>query len=216
MAIADPLLRATLAGSEALARATKLSVNVSARVGNELVGISRHGEVRRRTAGLPVGHRAPLAPPIGATLLAWSDDAEIDHWLNRGGLDAASEPSIALRALLAGIRERGYLATVRTASYAALSFAVAQRREEGAEPRSRGITARELFGSLCQPDSDDRQGEFDISYIGAPIFDAAGRPLYSVTLSGFAGRIGWREIEDNADELTQMCAEVVRQHRIGS
>ena len=212
MAQADPLLQATLSGAQGLARSTQLSTGVSARVGDDLVGISRHGQARRPSVGLPIGQRLAFAPPIGATLIAWAEDDEVDLWLARGGIATDSEAAANLRTLLADIRSRGYIATMRTASYAAMSATVTGRDRAGG-PRRRGISARDLFGSLCQPEPADRHGEFDISYIGAPIFDAAGRPLYSVTLSGFPARIGWRDIEGYADELTRMCAAVMHQAR---
>ena len=210
MAQHDEILGIMTSAAEGLAERTGLVLAISARTQDEMVGISRHGAAEIMGRGLQAGERVPLRPPIGATLMAWSDDREIDLWIGRGGLAADCSEAVSLRAQLAAIRRRGYLATLDSDGYAALSAAVSLRnRGESVQIREDQFISG-LFGDLSQPDRIEGGASYDLAYIGAPVFDRAGRPIYSLVLSGFKGRIDGRTLEGFATELTRLCTDVMR------
>ncbi|TZG27522.1 IclR family transcriptional regulator [Sphingomonas montanisoli] len=210
MAKHDPLLGALRSASDTLTERTGLSISISARTGDELVGVSRHGRNRQLAQGIRVGQRVSLKPPIGATVMAWSCDEDIDNYIGRGGIALDAPEAAQLRDELAAIRRRGYLATLNTDSYAAISKAMAQRYSDEDRNARAGQLISGLYGGLFQPEKIEADGSYDLAFIGAPIFDRRGYPLYSIVLSGFDGRISGAAIEDYAAQLTRMCTDVMR------
>ena len=56
---------------------------------------------------------------------------------------------------------------------------------------------------------DDEENEPGVACVGAPIFEASGRPIAAISVSGPVGRILDREGEI-ADLLVSTCAEISR------
>jgi DNA-binding IclR family transcriptional regulator len=206
----DRLLPELLCAAENLTRRLGLVISITARAGNDLVGVGRFGA--QSSQGLRIGQRAPLKPPLGATLIAWSDESETNHWLERGGIKPDSAEAMEYREELKAIRNRGYLATLDSDSYASLSAAVAYRNRADTGAGD-DLLVSELSGRLFQVEQIDQAVRYDLKHIGAPLFDRAGLPVYSVVLGGFAPQITGADILSFASQFTRMCSDIMRASR---
>ena len=77
----------------------------TAPVAGELVVTASAGSPRTPSSATLVGQRLPFAPPTGAVLVAWSDEAAIDAYL---APLPAGEARARHRECLAAVRDRGY------------------------------------------------------------------------------------------------------------
>jgi DNA-binding IclR family transcriptional regulator len=139
----------------------------------------------RVTAGL----RMPLVAPFGRDYVAWASDQAIKAWLAGIG-----EPSAKLRrrlaAVLAQVRERGYVVERLSREYVRVYMALRTLAADG-EPDE--ITAR-LAGAFADlalvdylPDELGGGAEHQIATISAPVRDADGVVSMSVTAAPFRG-----------------------------
>jgi DNA-binding IclR family transcriptional regulator len=92
-----------------LANELGLEVAVTAPAGDEIVILSRGGEHHARDFATYVGQRVPLRQPTGSVFVAWGRDA--DTWLQD-----AEDPDL-LRAVLDGVRRRGYAVALEGPDY---------------------------------------------------------------------------------------------------
>jgi len=139
----------------------------------------------RVTAGL----RMPLVAPFGRDYVAWAGEQAIKGWLAGIG-----EPSTTQRrrltAVLAQVRERGYVIERLSREYVRVFLALRALAADG-EPDE--ITAR-LAGAFADlalvdylPDELDRGADHQIATISAPVRDAEGVVTMSVTAAPFRG-----------------------------
>jgi flavin reductase (DIM6/NTAB) family NADH-FMN oxidoreductase RutF len=100
-------LAETLRGQvEALSIEYGVNCSIVAKIRSDAVHVLAAN--RRLGAGpLPLGHRAPLIPPLGAVFLVDSTPAEVDEWLGRSAEDV-NERRELFGALLEKVRVRGY------------------------------------------------------------------------------------------------------------
>lgn len=91
-----------------LAAELGLEVAITAPAGDEIVILSRAGERQARGIATYVGQRVPLRQPTGAVFIAWRDAGT---WLQD-----ADDPDL-LRAVLDGVRARGYAVALEGPDY---------------------------------------------------------------------------------------------------
>ena len=109
---------------------------------------------------VPLGHRQPIIPPLGAVSWSSSTPDEVDDWLGRAP-EGRPRPPGALRELLEKVRERGY------------SLLAAEPDADGT-PRAGAVRVREV-----RPPASPRTGR--------PAGDGgAGRPVLSRPRAGRA------------------------------
>ncbi|WP_228001120.1 helix-turn-helix domain-containing protein [Nocardia australiensis] len=144
----------------------------------------RHGS-ERVVPGIPVGHRIPLQFPAGASVMPWRVAAEQNTWI------AAAPESDRRTAstLLALVRDRGVALFRPRGDDASLVDLLADLLtavgSELLQPHLRTRVLRQLATLTARPytksdlDSDDA---LPLSYLAAPVFDAAGIPAYEVQL----------------------------------
>src|SRR5205807_571897 len=57
---------------------------------------------------IQAGQRLPLAPPLGAVFVAWSDEATIERWLSKLGAPPKKATADHFRRAVRSVRTRGY------------------------------------------------------------------------------------------------------------
>lgn len=166
-----------------LARDTGLEVAVTAPAGDQIVFLARAGKPSPRGMSALVGQRLPLAPPLGSVFVAWGDDRS---WLAR-----ASDPE-SLRAVLKGVRSRGYSVGLEGAGRSSLALAIRDLSlHPGDDELRRTVSAHvsELPALSYQPAELNVSRTYDVSLIAAPIFGPDAQVVLALTLVGFAGRL---------------------------
>ena len=139
----------------------------------------------RVTAGL----RMPLVAPFGRDYVAWAGEPAIKAWLAGIG-----EPSPKLRrrltAVLAQVRERGYVIERLSREYVRVYMALRALAADG-EPDE--ITAR-LAGAFADlalvdylPDELDGSSDHQVATISAPVRDSDAVVSMSITAAPFRG-----------------------------
>jgi DNA-binding IclR family transcriptional regulator len=200
-----------------------LPVLLSAVIGDEIIGILALDTSDGRSAGLAVGERMPLVPPLGASFVAWGADEEIEAWLARASAEHDAETVAYWRSGLAHIRERGYQVELRSRGSSALAERMAQMAHGSRATgyKSELLKLVQTFGR--QPmyvESLDPEGEYDLILLAVPIFDQEGDCAYSLCLGGFIAPMKGFEVQTLGHRLIQTSLQVMNAdrapHRLGS
>ena len=144
----------------------------------------RHGP-DRIVPGIPVGHRIPVQFPAGAGVMPWRTAAEQNAWL----ATAAEADRRSAGALLTLVRERGVAVfRPRADDTGMVELLIDLLGEAGTELRQatlRTRALRQLAALTSRPftrDELDSAAVLPLSYLAAPVFDAAGTAAYEVQL----------------------------------
>lgn len=199
-----------------LVRELQIPSVISSVIGDEIVGIVACDTPDGRTAGLNVGERMPLVPPVGASFLAWSDEEAIARWLDRAAPEHDEETIAYWRAGLTRIRERSFQVELKAPNSSALS----ERMEQMAAGRKAARYKSELLKLVqslgrhpMQPERLEPAVEYDLVLIAAPIFDREGRCLYNLCLGGFAGPMDGTEVQELGDRLVATSLQIMQADR---
>ncbi len=175
---------------------------LTARLDDQLIALASEGP--GRMPGLAVGQRVPLIPPLGTPFLAWASEREVDSWLAKaaGAIDADR-----LRQSLAVVRQRGYAVTQRSPEQAATGLAVLGMTEEplGADWQKRvaeriGQMGEDYLMIEAQPDR-----LHPVMMISAPVFDADGAVLCTLSLFGFDRPLSLGRIAALGEAVARHC-----------
>ncbi len=172
---------------EPLAEQLGTEVVVSARTVDEIIFIARSGRHSAFGPGVREGERVPLVPPLGAVFLAWSEDREIQQWLERSP-DPSPESLARHRSALELARIRGFTATASSDTQRQLGERTFSLSDSPSNTDLRNDVA-ELFAVLATEDYPiidlDAQRRFDVGNIAAPVFGADGEVIAAISASGF-------------------------------
>ncbi len=128
--------------------------------------------------------RLPLAPPIGALFMAWSDAPTIEAWLARAATVDAVRPAFGA---LPAIRAEGFAVTLASPEWRALTEPPPPRGPDGeAPPDTRALLVAVSRQALLVPTLDDG-AVYTAADVGAPVFGATGRVELVVSVSGLGG-----------------------------
>jgi DNA-binding IclR family transcriptional regulator len=178
-----------------LARELGLEVALTAPAGSDIVFLARAGEHQARGIAVHVGQRVPLAPPLGSVFVAWGD---ADEWLARA--DDADD----MRAVLAGVRARGYSIALEADARRGLGAALDDLADKPADARLRG-TVEELVADLGRREYQVRELErtrtYDVSMIAAPVFGTSGEVVLALTLIGFPPGLTAEEVAAHGERV---------------
>ncbi|HEY8526170.1 MAG TPA: helix-turn-helix domain-containing protein [Acidimicrobiales bacterium] len=150
-----------------------------------------------------VGTRVPLAPPFGASLVAWSAPKAFDDWLARAVPPLDADEVASMRASLRLARRRGYVVTRGLASDDALRSSIDElrrsyesevfpRRAEELSERMRRIG---YFIDEIEPDET-----YHVNNIAAPVRHGGATAL-AFLVPGFGWKVTGRELVAAADRL---------------
>jgi Flavin reductase like domain len=147
----------------------------------ELVVTASAGGLDSTSPATLVGQRLPFAPPLGAALAAWMDDAELEHWLK----DLPSEQARTDQRLrLAAVRRRGFSVALRTDAHRRLESTLARLAAEpdGVDRDALHRHVRELD---FEPVDLSPEVKADIGVITVPVFGRDGHAIMMLTAYGY-------------------------------
>ncbi len=156
----------------------------------------------RRPFGIDVqpGQRLPMTPPLGTVFVAWSSQADIDHWLALVGPSATKADLARYRDAVESVRARGYSLGLGGEAVRAEETPSQRRRRRTLEENVRGIRVDEY--ALVELDNS---ASYRLNHIGAPVFDQSGRVSLALFLIGFQGDIAAGEVPRYAERLRYAC-----------
>jgi DNA-binding IclR family transcriptional regulator len=162
---------------------------------------------RPRAAWSHAGQRIPLVPPFGAVQMAWAEEASVDRWIARAPAAATGD----LRRGLATIRARGFDVQRENVGLDRFRAALGELDLDQLSERSRaavGQVIAELGPADEVPERLDPRARYDVNALAAPVFDADGRPVLTLSVhpsgeqSGAQVTAMGRRLRAAADELT--------------
>jgi DNA-binding IclR family transcriptional regulator len=195
-----------------LAQQLDLEVLITARIDAELVALARAGRYLSPNASLRVGQRVPLIPPLGFPFMAWAQEKEIQSWLARAA-DTSTEELAHYRDVLAVVRTRGFSVTLRNPVQRQLGEVVANLSAAPHAPVLRERMARliaDLGHKPYQLGPIDDALRYEVVLMSAPIFNAYGQVVYTISLLGFRAALTAAEIEEYAQKLVASSLLVTR------
>ena len=212
----QPMVARARDAAQALANELDVPVLLSTIVGDEILAVISLEDSGGRTAGMWVGERLPLVPPLGAPFLAWASEERVVKWI----ANRASPPSPKLvaewRHDLEVTRERGYQVSLRpnsSPSTASLLAEMASNRH-GAELRSELARALDTVDyHKVQPDKIEPDALYDVVLIASPLFDRNGEATFNLGIGGFPQQITGARLVEYGERLMRSCLEVMRADR---
>jgi DNA-binding IclR family transcriptional regulator len=209
----DPLLAGACVAAEMLANETGLEVLLTARAGAEIIALKRVARGPLPRISMRVGERAPLHPPVGVMFMAWAPQGDVEDWLGRVG--DAERHAEADSHNLALLRKRGFLVVLRSQPQERMQSELAAAGRPSAIGRPQFEALMEaLYGGTYQPPEIEPDALYPVSVISAPLFDAFGQVVYSLTLGGFDEAVTGERIRDLAWRLVAVCSDVMRESGI--
>ncbi len=160
------------------------------------------------------GDRRPFVAPFGTVFVAWQDEASQKEWLERGTV-VDSKGFAELAAALEAIRERGFVATLR--SPLSSQWTLALQLQEVPDSFTGSYWRQVLSGQLDQPQPDadllggtSDESDTPIVYsIQAPIFEH-GEPRYSLTVPNLEQKLDAANLSHLGKRVRSACDEVTR------
>ena len=176
----------------------------SANISEEIVILARAGVPRPFGVYIQAGQRLPLAPPLGAVFVAWSDEATIERWLSKLGAPPKKATADHFRRAVRSVRTRGYsvgLEGSRRPRRARTATAGGSLEEE-----IRGVQLEEYALIDIEP-----KDPYFVNHIGAPAFGPDGEVAIALFLIGFTGTVSGAEVERDANRLLQAAGRVTKE-----
>jgi DNA-binding IclR family transcriptional regulator len=198
-----PAVELACTAAHDLAEEIGLEVTVTSVAGDDIVFLARAGEHRAPGITGHVGQRVPFAPPLGTVFIAWTGpdvtDDRTARWLAR------SDDPQSMRAVLDGIRARGYAIGLEADSRRALGRALEDLTRETSRVPSRAPTLDALVAELGHSEYQVRELEdsrtYDVSFVAAPVFGPGGEVVLALTLVGFAPELPAARIAAYGEQL---------------
>jgi len=217
--VANPILERARTAAEDLRRELGLPTLLSAWMGDEIVGVFSLPDDDGRTAGLRVGERVPLVPPIGASFVAWAAPDEAEAWIARRE-DAGTGAAVRrLRETLDLTRERGFHVSLRLTEGEDVASILA-RAASGDQTRNfyRRVAAfvEKLDMNAAQPNLRDADAAYDTHLIASPIIDPETSTIYNLCVGGFDEPLSGAAIAGLGRRLAVACVEIMNVEDAGS
>jgi DNA-binding IclR family transcriptional regulator len=176
----------------------------SAAISDEIVILARAGVPRPFGVYIQAGQRLPLAPPLGAVFVAWSDDPTIERWLSKLGSPRKKATVDHFRRAVEAVRTRGYSVGLE-----------GSRRPRRARTATAGGTLEEEIRTVQLEEyaliDIDPEQQYFVNHIGAPAFGPDGEVAIALFLIGFTGTVSGVEVERDANRLLQAAGRVTKE-----
>jgi DNA-binding IclR family transcriptional regulator len=188
---ATPALQAAREAADGLAAELGLGCTVSAVIDDVHVVLARSGPREESDPTVRVGQRFPFAPPWGTANVAWDTDAAIEAWLAKAPVVPIDVDRAHLRAVVDDARRRGRLVEVATDVGRQLNATLAHLSDidDHVVDLVLQVTSSLGYREYLLEDVDDRH-VYDVTMLGAPTYDRAGRQELLVALFGFRHLVG--------------------------
>jgi DNA-binding IclR family transcriptional regulator len=184
-----PLIDFVRAGVEQLARDLGgLQCLATQRIGRQYVVVARAGASSVFGMTVRLGQRVTFGPPMHAIYVAWADDDTVRDWLRSIASGANARAAEEGRQALARIREHGYLITLTEQA----GVQPVYRKLRGAPLSERLDFSAELSHLMKSHyflDTLEKDQTYQVSHIGAPVFDAEGQVVVSLSAVFFGEQI---------------------------
>lgn len=143
-----------------------------ARVENELIVLASAGFSTDTSRPARVGRRLPYAAPLGSFIASYGPPADLQAWLDRGGL--TGDINLELwRKLLEEESAAGYVVGLGGEEFAALEVAL----EERAGPEQMRVALGGVAPRMVQSGDWDPNQLYEVRTINVPIFAGSGEVL---------------------------------------
>lgn len=199
---------------EELAERFATEVTAIALVRDELVLAASAGSTEIATDPTRVGQRLPFAAPLGSCYAAYGDEALRERWLTRIAAHLRPEQLDRLRTVPDLVRERGYaiaLGHSEQSNLERVSGLLHQRAPEVSEETLRDAMVKVADGyNPDTPLAGPGDTTVELRSLSAPVFDAAGRVAFTLTLWGPAARVGATGVEAYVVALLDAAADATR------
>jgi DNA-binding IclR family transcriptional regulator len=174
-------------------------------VADEMLIVSRAGPPRALNSVQP-GQRLPLTPPLGSVFMAWSDDDAVERWLSRAPVEDAEQ----YRAGLEATRRRGYAVGLEADPRAALGQALRGLADDDRARRLVDQLIDELGHQEYILTVIDRQAQYLVNHLVAPVFGPEGDVVLALSLFGFGGAITGKQVESYGERLLDATRNVTK------
>lgn len=212
----QPLLAEARAAALRLRDETGLATVASTVIGDEIVGVLACDLPDGRTAGLNVGERMPLMPPVGASFMAWAGEDAVAAWLERAAPESDAATRSYWREGLARIRERGFQVELNAPGGAHMAARMEEMAAGRGAVRYKG-ELRKLVQSLgrhpMQPERIVPSESYELVLVAAPIFDVEGSCIYNLCLGGFDRALTGVEVQALGERLVAACLQAMQAAR---
>lgn len=215
----QPLLRQARTAAAALRDELDIPTLISTAIGEEIVGIVACDTDDGRSAGLEVGERMPLVPPVGASFVAWGSEEAIAAWFARAAPDADAETVRYWRDGLGRIRDRGFQVELKAPGGSEMAARMAEMASGSEATRYEGALlemVRSLGRHPQQPETIEPGTAYDLILIAAPIFDRDGACAYNLCLGGFTGSLDGAEVQALGAKLVAASLRIMQADRAGA
>jgi DNA-binding IclR family transcriptional regulator len=176
----------------------------SATIGDEIVILGRSGDLGPLAPSVQVGHRLPLAPPLGTVFMAWSAPEAIDSWLRRLGPGASDVEVERYRAAIATVRRRGYSLALEADARIRLGEALSRPDEQIAALVDDLGHEEYVLGEL------EHSSSYRLSLIAAPVFGTDRGIALVLTLFGFRDALPAGAVPGLAERLLEATHRVTK------
>ncbi|ABW15578.1 transcriptional regulator, IclR family [Parafrankia sp. EAN1pec] len=185
-------------------------------MGEDIVVLAVEGHAATPVGfGSRPGNRVPLSPPLGTVFIAWSDTETVERWLRRLSPRPDDHRLGIYRDAIKAIRLRGYTVALdddrhHSLARALRTFAAGDGDAEVRAAVERVIQARGVDDDYLLVDLGGIES-YQLSLIGAPVFDGAGRVCLAVTLAGFPHRLSPQQVVPYGRRLTAATTAITRE-----
>jgi DNA-binding IclR family transcriptional regulator len=181
-------------------------------MGDDIVVLATHGTPAGRDTALQTGQRLPLRPPFGGVHVAWAPVADQARWLANHGAEGTFDAA-AYERVFEVIRERGFSIALeldpRTQVSRALQGFSGDETLDSVGAALTGVLDTLEFEEYYVVRIDE-DAEYRIRHLAAPVFDAAGRVPFVITLVGLGRAVTGAAINAMAKDVLDATAKVSR------
>jgi DNA-binding IclR family transcriptional regulator len=196
--------------AERLAEELDIECVVVMAAGAELLIAGRAGTPGPRSITSREGQRRPLAPPLGAGLVAWMGDAAIDAWLDRLDGELTMAEREHYRDAIAVIRRQGYAVGIRGQRLIDLAqtyLAAELHTPEGRREILRAMAAVAHDDGYLPATEEGPPPDAELNSVAAPVFGPDGVLLFAISLMPTRHRA--RDAPPLARAVTRAAARVM-------
>jgi DNA-binding IclR family transcriptional regulator len=203
VAVAGPFL-------DALADELRTEAHAAVVVADEIVLVARRGPHMPLGAGVRVGARMPLTPPLGSTLVAWWDPVALDRYYASASSALTPEEIDRHRRSLEAVRRRGYSVHVYREPNVAIAEAALRAVEDGVDDPEVDFAslAHELIRQDYLPESPDQVQASEGVQVSAPVFGPDGTVELSVGVAFPGGARDRGAVVGAPEALLAVAAEI--------
>ena len=207
-----PAVRRATALARELAAESGMETIVNTVAGEDLLTLEAAGRPEQLETRPRVGQRLPCMAPLGLGALAWDPPEVLDAWVRRSHPRATAKTLRSYRDWAAQVRSAGYEvgleSPIRDKIGQVLFELSLSPADEDLREAMGGLVAR-LAEEECWVSHDvDPASDYQVNYLGAPVFGPDARPSLAVTVLGLANPTSGARLLELADRVVSATRRV--------